>query len=66
MNTIEQFQNVKKKMIQDEIDLNARNKFNSVLSKIGMSDEKMHEMNSMLDDIDKQMAYESYKTNYEK
>jgi len=66
MNVIEQFQNVKKMMIQDEIDLNVRNRFNEALSNVGLSEDKISEMNGVLDNLDKQMAYESYKMNYEK
>jgi len=63
-NIIEQVQNVAKKMIQDEVDLNARNRFNETLSKVGLSKDKISEMNSMLDNLDRQMAHESYKKYY--
>ncbi|MFK7678641.1 hypothetical protein ACI3ER_11425 [Bacillus sp. Wb] len=64
MNIIDQVNSDVKKMVQDEIDLNARSKFIDILSKIGISDEKISSVNGILDDLDKQMAHESYRENY--
>lgn len=64
-NIIGEVHNGVKKWIQDEVDSSMRDNFIKSLTTMGLSNDKVSEINNILDDLDIAMAHAAYKKYYE-